>query len=312
MMSKGDTQSRKVNYFEKVHTLFREYNKIFIVNVDNVTSTQLHQIRMSLRGEAVILMGKNTMVRKGMRELLGDLPKIESLFPHIFGNIGLIFTNGDLKSIRDKIIINRVTAPAKVDAISQRVVSIPAGNTGIQPDKTSFFQALGIPTKIVKGAIEIMNDVVILKQGDKVGASECELLGMLSIMPFSYGLTVKQIYDNGTVFAPEILDITDDVLIGNLAQGIKNIACISLALNFPTTAAVPHSLASSYKKILSVGIATEYSFPAVEKIKAILANPAVFAAVTAPVTVKKEAAKPIEKVEEKEESEEEMGFGLFD
>jgi len=70
---------------------------------------------------------------------------------------------------------------------------------------------LSIPTKISKGTIEIIN-VHILKPGDKVGASEATLLNMLNISPFSYGLLVEQVYDSGTIFAPEILDIKPEDL----------------------------------------------------------------------------------------------------
>merc|ERR1712243_146088 len=83
-------------------------------------------------------------------------------------------------------------------------------NTGMGPEKTSFFQALQIPTKITKGTIEIIQDVPIIKVGDKVGASEATLLNMLKISPFTYGLIVQKVYDQGSVFSPEILDITDD------------------------------------------------------------------------------------------------------
>jgi ribosomal protein L10 len=44
------------------NTLNREYASIFIVGVDNVSSQQMHEIRHALRGEGVVLMGKNTMV----------------------------------------------------------------------------------------------------------------------------------------------------------------------------------------------------------------------------------------------------------
>lgn len=46
---------------------------------------------------------------------------------------------------------------------------------------------------LITGTIEIINDVHILKPGDKVGASEATLLNMLNISPFSYGLVVKQV-----------------------------------------------------------------------------------------------------------------------
>jgi len=35
-------------------------------------------------------------------------------------------------------------------------VFVPAGNTGLGPEKTSFFQALSITTKISRGTIEIL------------------------------------------------------------------------------------------------------------------------------------------------------------
>ena len=64
------------------------------------------------------------------------------------------------------------------------------------PEKTSFFQALQIPTKISRGTIEILNEVHIIKLGEKVGASEAALLNMLNIQPFSYGLAVQQVILN--------------------------------------------------------------------------------------------------------------------
>lgn len=65
-------------------------------------------------------------------------------------------------------------------------------NTGLGPEKTSFFQALSIATKISRGTIEILNKVHLIKVGEKVGASEATLLQMLKIFPFSYGLNIER------------------------------------------------------------------------------------------------------------------------
>ena len=59
-------------------------------------------------------------------------------------------------------------APAKAGALAPLDVTVPAQNTGMGPEKTSFFQALSIPTKITKGTIEIISDVPLIKAGDKV------------------------------------------------------------------------------------------------------------------------------------------------
>ena len=78
------------------------------------------------------------------------------LIPHIKGNVGFVFTKEDLADVRDLILANKVAAPAKAGALAPIDVFVPKGNTGLGPEKTSFFQALAIPTKIAKGTIEIL------------------------------------------------------------------------------------------------------------------------------------------------------------
>ena len=50
----------------------------------------------------------------------------------------------------------QVKAPARAGIIAPLNVKIPAQGTTLGPEKTSFFQALQIPTKITKGTIEIL------------------------------------------------------------------------------------------------------------------------------------------------------------
>jgi len=312
-MSKGDGRTKKEEYFDKLKGLLEEYKSIFIVNVDNVGSNQMHQIRQSLRGQGVVLMGKNTMVRRALKIMLSENPQFEKLMPHVKGNVGFVFTNGDLKEIRDKIVSNRVAAPAKAGALAPDDVWIPGGNTGMEPGKTSFFQALDIPTKIARGTIEIVQDIHIVRAGTKVGASEAALLNMLSISPFTYGMTVIQIYSEGTSFPPSVLDIEESSLITQFLSGVKTIAAISLAAHYPTRASVPHSLVNGYKDVLSVAISIDYQFPLAEKVFAYLADPSAFQ-VVATADTSAAAAAPVEekKEEPEEESDDDMGLGLFD
>jgi len=313
-MSKGDVRTKKFEYFNKLKVLLEEYPSIFIVNVDNVGSNQMHQIRHTLRRKAVVLMGKNTMVRRALKGLIPENAQYEKLLPHVKGNVGFVFTNGDLKETRDVILSNRVKAPAKAGAIAPIDVFVPAGNTGMEPGKTSFFQALGVPTKIARGTIEIINQVHLVKKETKVGASEATLLNMLNISPFTYGMTVTQIFDNGTTFPPSVLDIGEDTLISHLLAGIRKIAALSLQLHYPTLASIPHSLINGFKNLLAISVATEYTFPASEKIKAYLADPSAFAA-AAPAAAadddKTKESAPVKEEEADEETDEDMGLDLF-
>lgn len=311
----GGASAKKTEYFAKLRSLVDEYKSILIVGVDNVSSQQMHEIRKALRQDAVVLMGKNTMWRRAFREFIDEVPALEILLPIIKGNIGFVFTNADLKAVRDIVVENRVAAPARAGAVAPKNVFVPAGNTGMEPGKTSFFQALGIPTKIARGTIEITNDVQVLTTGEKVGPSEATLLNMLNISPFTYGMTVDLVYDNGQVFAPSVLDITDDELVSHFLGAINTIATISLAANYPTLPAVSHSVINNYKNVLALSIATEYTFEGSEAIKDRIANPDAYAAAApaASAAAASESAATEEAAEEEEEeSDGDMGFGLFD
>jgi len=287
-----------------------EYPKCFLVEADNVGSKQMQQIRMSLRGHAVVLMGKNTMMRKAIRGHLANNPKLECLMNNIKGNVGFVFTKEDLVSIRDMLLANKVRAPAKAGAIAPLDVQVPAQNTGLGPEKTSFFQALNIPTKITKGTIEITNNVNLITAGDKVGMSESTLLNMLGISPFTYGLLVTKVYDSGSIFDPTILDITDEDLKAHVLAGIRNIAALSLKIGYPTVASVPHSIINGMKNCMALAAVTDITFKEAETMKAFLADPTAFA-VAAPVAV--EAVKEdTPEAKEESEAEDSMDGGMFD
>merc|ERR1712134_33255 len=278
-----------------------------------VGSKQMQKIRIALRGHGEVLMGKNTMMRKAIRGHLENNPALEKLLPHIKGNVGFVFTKGDLTEIRQIIMDNKVAAPAKAGALAPDVVKVPPQNTGLGPEKTSFFQALNIPTKISKGTIEILNEVKLLSPGDRVGASEATLLNMLNISPFTYGLMIEQVYDSGTVFDPEILDITDDDLRKRFMEGVVNLACVSLAMGYPTIASVPHIVVNGFKNLLAIAAATDIEFKEAETIKEFLKDPSKFAvAVAATDAPAAEEAKEEAKAASESEEEDDMGFGLFD
>jgi len=313
----GGRTGNKAGYFDKLKGLLEEYKSIFIVGVDNVSSQQMHEIRHALRGEGVVLMGKNTMVRRAVKGFISESPEYERLLPYVKGNVGFVFTNGDLKEIREKILANKVAAPARAGALAPDDVFVPAGNTGMEPGKTSFFQALGVPTKIARGTIEITADLKLVEAGNKVGASEATLLNMLNISPFTYGMSISQVYDQGNTFPPSVLDIEESQLLKTFTSAITTIAAISLAANFPTLPSVMHSVVNSYKKVLAVAVETEYSWPEIEELKDRIANPDAYAAaaVAAPTEETPAAATAADEPDKDEDAESsgDEGFGgLFD
>eukprot|EP00210_Caulerpa_lentillifera_P005344 g5107.t1 len=313
-------RAKKDAYHAKLCKFLEDFDRAFIVHADNVGSKQFMDIRRGLYPDSVVLMGKNTMMKRSIRlfcEQSGN-EDWSTVIEELVGNVGIVFTKKELNDLRDEISKYKVGAPARVGAIAPKDVVVPAGGTGMDPSQTSFFQALGIATKINRGSIEIVSDVHLVEEGKKVGGSEATLLAKLGIKPFEYGLKILKVYDHGALFDPKVLDIKDEDLLASVSAGISNVAALALQIGYPSEASIPHVVINAFKNVLSVAIATEFSFPLADKMKEILENPEAFAvAVAAPAADaggSAPAAAEEKKVEEEEESEEDedMGFSLFD
>jgi len=299
---------RKQEYFERFKDLLATYNKAFIVDVDNVGSRQLQVTRKELRGKAEVLMGKNTMMRKCIKEYVEANPgsPVEKLVEVCRGNIGFVFTNEDLGDIRQILESNTRPAPAKVGSTAPANVVVPKGPTGCDPGQTAFFQTLQISTKITRGQIEMVNDTHLITAGEKVTASQAALLQKLGIEPFLYGVKLVAVYDSGSLFDAKVLDITDDVLANKFAGALGMLASISLAIGYPTEASVPHSVVNAYKVVLAItiGLDGSYTFEKAEDVKEYLKDPSKFASAGGGDGggAAAEEAAPVEEEEEEEEA----------
>ncbi len=295
---------RKEEYFITMKGLLSTYSKCFVVGVDNVGSSQLQQTRKGLRGKAEVLMGKNTMMRKCIREFVeeNEGTPVAQLEEQCRGNVGFVFTNGDLGAVREVLEAEIRPAPARVGAVAPSDVIIPKGPTGCDPGQTAFFQTLQISTKISRGQIEMTNDTHLITAGDKVTASQAAILQKLNIEPFTYGLVLKSVYDNGSLFDAKVLDITDDVLAAKFAAALSLVASLSLALGYPTQASVPHSIANAFKAVLAVTLGCDnYTFDKADVYREYLADPSKFAAASGAAAGGDDGAADVEEEEEEEE-----------
>jgi large subunit ribosomal protein LP0 len=308
----------KAAYADKLNGLLDKYDKILFCQIDNVSSQQLHDVRRDLRGKGELLMGKKTLQKRiiaNRAEEGGDATLKEKLVDGgvLVGNRGMLFTNSDVKEITDILESHRVQAPAKVGNIAPVDVSVPAGNTGMEPTMTSFFQALGVQTKIAKGTVEITVEKKVLSVGDRVDAGCAALLQKLKISPFWYEVEVEVVYDKGNLFTAEDMAITDSVLEESFLEGINNVTAISLGSGIPTEASFPHLVLDAFKDLLAISLETEYSFEEFNGAKLkedIKSGKSAAAAAPATAAGKAAPAKAAAKVEESESDDEGMG-GLF-
>merc|ERR1719453_2059401 len=231
-----------------------------------------------MRGKALAYCGKNTQMRRVLRELEEEArPELEKVRQACKLNIAFVFTNESLPMIRDMITAEKKASPAKAGAVAQVGVVIPKGITSLEPSMTSFLQALNIGSKITKGSIEIINDINLFNAGDKVDPSQAALLQKMDIMPFAYGLVPIAVFDGNSLFSPEVLDISDDQILGSFSRCLKESAALSLEVNMPTVASVPYAIMLSFMNMMALAAETDATFEKAEPMKAYLKDPSAFA-----------------------------------
>jgi large subunit ribosomal protein LP0 len=322
-MPNAEKLAKKAAYFDKLNKLCVETPSALIVLVDHVGSKQMQDIRLALRGKAEVLMGKNTMIRKGLQIGHSEYPNagLDKLRAYMKGNLGFIFaTNCTVDEIRDVLAENRRWQGAKAGQISNVDLVLPSGPTGMDPSQTSFFQLLSIGTKIVKGQIELTSDFPLLKVGNKVSSSQQALLQKLGLKPFNFGMEVHGVFQDGAVFDAAVLDIKSDVLVTKFMAGIANVAAFGREVGIPSEAGMPQMFANGFKNVAALVSDIDYTFKEVEEVKTFLEDPDAYAAANPVAAVPTggggAAAGGGAKVEEKkvveeEEEEEEMDFDLF-
>jgi len=245
--TKDEVLSKKSDYITKVINCLEEYPRFLVVTCDFIGSKHMQQIRLSLRDcGAVLLMGKNTLMRKAIKMKLEDHPDWEPLLPVIRDNVGLVLTKGSLSDLKSKIQESTVPASVKAGILAPDDVILRKQVTTLEPTKTSFFAALNVETKITKGCVEILSDLKLCSKGKKVGTSETTLLQMLNIKPFTYGLKVTHCWDQ--CLGPFIY--SDSSFEESFSQIVME----------------------GFKNVVSVGLETGCTFPQMEEIKRKLEN----------------------------------------
>mmetsp|Transcript_147597 Transcript_147597/g.209600 ORF Transcript_147597/g.209600 Transcript_147597/m.209600 type:complete len:320 (-) Transcript_147597:59-1018(-) len=318
-MPNKEKLAKKSKYFNKLIDLCVNSPNALLVGVDHVASKQMQDIRVDLRGRAIVLMGKNTMIRRALQVGHDRHPEagLEKLRDTIQGNMGFIFaTNCTTDDIREVLGKYKRESAAKAGQTSIVDWFIPSGPTGMDPSQTSFFQALNIGTKIVKGQIELVSDFKILTVNERVSASGAVLLSKLGIRPFEYKMEVKYVFQDAAVFSAAVLDMSQDMLIQKFLAGIANMAAFSREVGIPTEAGLPHAFGNAFRNVAALIADIDFTFKEVEDVKKFLADPDAYAAAN-PVAAAPaaggaaEAKKEEKKAVVEEEEEEDMEFDLF-
>jgi len=273
-------KDNKVHVYNKTQEFFKKYKNIVIADVKDISTDKIQKIRHEIisLGETETLCGKTTVIQKAIHDMKdaakGDLPKhlpekaLEDFVEAMPGiHLLIIFTNKDIAEISNitaKYIIEKQAKPGQISPVE---IIIPAGPTGMDSSQIDYFQALKIPTKVMRNQLEITTATKILTVGQKITLSEINLMKKFNIKPYKHQMKIKKLLLNGKLYGEEILKVTNDYMKTKLEQGIKNVLGFSLAAHIPTQASAPHVISNAFRNICALSLGTNVLIDATKNMK---------------------------------------------
>jgi len=259
----------KKEMFQRLAELIEKHPVVAIADLQKVRSSQIQEIRKRLRGQAEVLVAKNTILKKAASSLGEKKPHIDSFTEGLAGSNLLLFTSMNPYALILFLNKNKVRVPAKAGDIATSEIIIPAGNTGLQPGPViSEFGEVKVATRIEGGSIWVAKDTVVAEKGQEISAKLASLLSKLGMKPMEAGLSIVRAFDEGTVLTFEDLVFDLESYESDLASACRNALGLAVETEYVLPETAPLIIRRAYREALH--LANEAEFPTSENIETLV------------------------------------------
>ena len=260
---------KKEELVEKVVGLAKKYPVLAVTNLSKVRSTQLMAVRKALRGHAEVFVVKNKLAILGLKK--AGIKNADELLSHLSGQNALIFSSYDPFKLFLTLDKSHVYLAARAGDKAPSDIMVPAGNTNLPAGPVlSEFREAGIQTKIEGGSIWVNKDSVAVKKGAEITPKLASLLSKLNIKPIRAGLGIALAYENGLIYAGELVTIDLEQYRKSLMDAYASSRGLAIVIGYVTKETAPDILAKAFREAMSVAV--EAGFVTKESAPIILAK----------------------------------------
>ena len=235
--------------------LVNSYPVIGVVDMENLPTAQLQKMRGQLRGKVVIRMTKRRFMNIVLDKVKDNKKGIEEMKNYLTGMPALLFTKDDPFKLAKTLKRSMSTAPAKQGQVAPKDIIVSAGPTPFSPGPViSELASAGIKTGIENGKIVVKSDAVVVKKGNKVSAAIAGILVRLGVEPMNVGLNLTAVYDNGTIFTRDVLNIDEEEFIKKIKISYNSAIGLALELSFLTKETTEIMIAKAFREAKSLAL----------------------------------------------------------
>jgi len=248
----------KIEEIQKLKDIIESYPIVGIVSVHGIPASQMHTMRRLLRDHAVVRVSKNRLIKHALAGQNG----MSSLVEYIEGESAILATEVNPFRIFRELEKAKMNVPAKGGETAPEDIIVKKGKTPFKPGPiVGDLQQVGIPAAIREGGIVIEKTVTVVKKGEIIPSAKAQMLTRLEIYPLEVGLNVQAIFEDGTLYTPEILSVDVDQIISNLKTATQHAFTLSVEIAYPTMASISHLIQKAHRNSLAVALESEFITP---------------------------------------------------
>ena len=245
----------KKKIIKEFSDLVNSYPVIGVVDMENLPTAQLQKMRGQLRDKVLIRMTKRRLINLVLDNTKEKKKSIEEMKNYLTGMPALLFTKDDPFILAKTLKKSMSTAPAKPGQVAPKDIIVTAGPTPFSPGPViSELASAGIKTAIENGKIVVKSDAVVVKKGDKVSLAISGILARLSVEPMEVGLNLTAVYDNGTIFTRDVLDIDEEEFMSKIKTAYNSAIGLALELSFLTKETTEIMIAKAFREAKTIAL----------------------------------------------------------
>ncbi|MBI4439054.1 50S ribosomal protein L10 [Candidatus Woesearchaeota archaeon] len=246
-MYKPKVAKKKLATVQQILTLAKTHPIVGIINVQNIPAPQLQRMRLQLRDNVTILMAKKSLTYLALDSLEHEKKGVSGLKAKLSGMPALVFTAQNPFRLASVLRKSRSSAPAKAGQAAPKDIWVPAGQTQFTPGPIiSELASVGIKTGVEGGKLAIKQDVLVVKEGEKINQKLAGVLMKLGIQPIEIGLDMLAIYEAGVIYGKDVLDVPETKHIDDLKRAAAEAESLAIHIAYPTRDNIKKLLAKAH------------------------------------------------------------------
>ncbi|MBS3111815.1 50S ribosomal protein L10 [Candidatus Woesearchaeota archaeon] len=269
MKPKAIVSSKNKKEVNELAKLIEKYPIIGIVDMTNLPATQLQEMRLKLKENVVLRMGKKTLIKLAIDS--SKKKEIKKLKDYVKGMPALILTKESPFKLANILKKSKTKVAAKSGQTAPNDIKVPAGPTSFSPGPIiGELGSAGIKAGIEGGKVIIKEDAIVVEEGQIIKRELAGLLSRLGIKPMEIGLNITGVYEDGVIYEKSVLEVDEKEYLEKVKLASSEAFRLAYSITYVTPENVKLLISKAYKDAL--GLAEGANIITKENIKQLLAK----------------------------------------